>query len=77
MPESERNSDKKEIDYDESNFVLYEFSSGIYELHVVTNQSACYYFIIHLLSVDELAHYRKHGKDSLMRLANRVRRNNC
>jgi hypothetical protein len=77
VPELNKDIEKKEIDFDESNFVLYELPSEIYEIHVVANQSANYYFIVHALSENELAHYRKHGKVSLMRLANRVRRNKC
>lgn len=77
MPDSADDDQKKEIEFDESNFVLYELPSGQFDIHVVTNQSAFYYFIVHRLTGVELVHYRRHGKDSLMRLADRVRRNGC
>lgn len=74
MAQADDNCEKRELDFDESNFVLYELAPGQLELQVVANQSACYYFIIHRLSAAEADAYARHGKAALIRLANRVRR---
>ena len=67
-------SSRREIDFDESNFVLYELADGGMEIHVMANQSAAYYFIEHRLDAGEIVRYRSRGRAALMVLANRVRR---
>ena len=73
MAQADDHRDKRELEFDESNFVLYELAPGQLELQVVANQSACYYFIIHRLSAAEVDAYTRRGKAVLIGLANRVR----
>ena len=75
QPAVDDSSGHREVAADASNFVLYELPSGKYEIHVVTNISAAYFFIYHQLSDEEVKSFRSQGMKFLMTLADKVRRN--
>ena len=76
LPPPEDQSGRREIDFEPSHFVLYELPTGEYEIQVVSNNSAAYFFISHSLTDNEVTRYRARGKKYLLKLADQVRRKN-